>query len=71
MIYYFDIPTSYAKIWGGEKISPLGVSPKWVKNKKKKLGKNNGQLPSATTGGARKPPGPIKICLLNKQMINR
>ena len=48
---------SYAKILGGEIISHMGDSPKWVKSKrrrkkKKKLndGKNNGQA----THGARK-----------------
>ena len=48
-----DIPSSYAKILGGNKISPSGVSLKWVnsrrrkkkeRKKKKKVGENNGQL---------------------------
>ena len=30
---FFYIPSSYTKIWGGEKMSPSGVSPKSVKSK--------------------------------------
>ena len=32
----FDIPSSYVKKWGREKISPSGVSPKWVKKSRRK-----------------------------------
>ena len=52
----------------GNKISALEVSPKWVRSnirkrqrERPKVGSNNGQLcvANATSGGARKPPGPI------------
>ena len=52
----------------GKQIFSLGSFPKWVKSKRRKrnirrakVGNNNGQLriTNATSGGVRKPPGPI------------
>ena len=59
-------------IYWGNKFSVSGVSPKWVKSKRRrtkkkkererpKVGNNNNQLriANATSGGALKLPGPI------------
>ena len=57
-----------------------GVSPKWVKSKRRKrkrerakVGNINGQLRIANTTlvGARKPPGPIIKILLHPTKLNR
>ena len=57
-----DIPCSYAKILGGNKILTSGVSPKWVKIRcRKKKKKKKSQLKQWPASHPWKPPGPKKV----------
>ena len=68
-LFFLHISSSYVKILGETNFQPLEVPRSGSKakdggEKRPKVGNNNGQLriANATSGGARKPPGPTPLC---------